>query len=159
MHIRHCIAAAFGLVIATPAFAEELGVSGTGYGMAETIIHPVAEGHMLMHMNTMYSDFEGDAPDNPMSGMSGPCFGAMEMKDGVISGGGRCLHTDADGDMVTMQYVPEGIGEGGAVMGVWAVSGGTGKWMTASGGGSFSSLTNRETGENVNTVTGSVMMP
>ena len=159
MTIRLCLAAACGLVIATPAFAEELGVSGTGYGMAETIIHPVAEGHLLMQMSAMYSDFQGDAPDNPMSGMSGPCFGAMEMKGGVISGGGRCLYTDVDGDIVTMQYVPEGIGEGGAVTGVWTVSGGTGKWITATGGGSFSSLTDRETGENVNTVTGSVMMP
>ena len=114
---------------------------------------------MLVDMNTKYSGFELDDPDNPMNGMSGPCFGAMEVKEGTVSGGGRCLYTDADGDMVTMQYVTERIGEDGAVIGVWSMSGGTGKWNEAVGGGSFSSLTDSETGENANIVTGSAMLP
>lgn len=61
--------------------------------------------------------------------------------------------------MVTMEWTNEGMAEKGAVIGSWAISGETGKWKEASGGGSFASLTNSATGENANSVTGSIMLP
>lgn len=159
MRLRHCLTATIGLVAATPAFADAMEISGTGHGMSDSTVHIVSEGHMLVALNTTYSSFGFDDPDNPMNGMSGPCFGAMEMKGGTVSGGGLCHYTDAGGDVVSTRWVPERIGEDGAVIGVWSISGGTGPWAAASGGGSFSSLTDRETGDNTNTVTGSVTLP
>lgn len=159
MKYLHYVVGACGVLLAPAALAGEMSVSGTGYGKAANTVHMVSEGHMLVEMSTAYDKFELEDAENPMNGMSGPCFGAMEVKGGAVSGGGRCLYTDADGDTVSMQWTPEKMGEDGAIMGVWSVSGGTGKWMEASGGGEFSSRTDQTSGENVNTVSGAVMLP
>ena len=159
MYIRTCFFGACGLLAMSAAFADEMTFSGTGYGTTENTVHMVADGHMLMELKTAYSGFEIDDPDNPMNGMTGPCFGAMEVKGAAVTGGGRCLYTDADGDMVSMQWTPEAMAADGAVTGSWSVSGGTGKWMDASGEGTFSSLANPDTGESANSVIGKVMLP
>ncbi|UWQ21172.1 hypothetical protein [Jannaschia sp. W003] len=159
MKIKTSLVGAFACIAAPLAWAGEMTVSGTGHGQADNTMHAVAEGHMLVELRTIYDDFQLDDPANPMNGMTGPCFGAMEVKAGAVAGGGRCLYTDADGDMVSMQWTPSGLGADGAVTGDWSVTGGTGKWVEASGSGDFSSLTDPGTGRNVNTVSGTVTLP
>jgi len=153
------VAAACCIAAGTAALSGEITTAGMGKGMSNTTPHAVAEGHMLVQMHTDYEAFAFEAEGHPMTGMSGPCFGAIEIKAGAVSGGGKCLYTDAEGEMVTMDWMAEGMDASGAMTGSWAVSGGTGKWMAASGTGTFSSLTDPETGESANTVTGKLMMP
>lgn len=153
------IAAAICVAAATVSTADEIESAGTGKGKAMNQVHQLGEGHMLIQMHTDYSSFEFEADGHPMTGMTGPCFGAIEINAGSVSGGGKCLYTDPEGDRVSMNWSAEGMTADGAMTGTWAVSGGTGKWMTARGAGTYASLTNRDTGENVNTVQGSISMP
>ena len=159
MKFHRLIAAACCIAAGTAALPGEIASSGMGKGMSKNTPHALGEAHILVQMHTEYEDFTFEAEGHPMTGMSGPCFGAIEMKAGAVSGGGKCLYTDAEGDMVTMDWMAGAMDPSGVMTGTWAVSGGTGKWMAASGEGTFSSMTNQETGENANTVSGTLMMP
>ncbi|RSK30488.1 hypothetical protein EJA01_17070 [Rhodovulum iodosum] len=143
----------------TAAVSGEITSDGTGMGKSMSTPHQVSENHMLMQLHTAYSEFSFDAANHPMTGMSGPCFGAVEVNAGAVSGGGKCLYTDADGDLVTMDWMAGGMNADGAMTGTWTVSGGTGKWTEATGEGTFASLTDPATGESTNSVSGTVMMP
>mgnify|MGYP006293289455 FL=1 len=159
MKFHRLIAAACCIAAGTAALPGEIASSGMGKGMSKNTPHALGEAHILVQMHTEYEDFTFEAEGHPMTGMSGPCFGAIEIKAGAVSGGGKCLYTDAEGEMVTMDWTAGAMDPSGAMTGTWAVSGGTGKWMAASGEGTFSSMTNQETGENANTVSGTLMMP
>lgn len=147
------------LLAGTAAFAGEIDSDGVGVGTSKVTMHEVAEGHMLMKLDTNYTDFTFDTADHPMTGMAGPCFGTVEMAANAVSGGGKCLYTDADGEKLTLDWMASGRNEDGAMTGTWKISGGTGKWSEATGNGTFASLTDPETGESENRTTGKLVMP
>lgn len=146
------------VLAATGAHAETMMTKGKGMGQAETQIMQMGEDHMIMHTNTAYSTYEMDSADDPMQGMSGPCFGAMEVMAGKVSGSGYCAFTHQNGDMASIHWSATGMSPEGAVTGEWHVTGGTGKWMGATGGGTFSSMTDQATGMSENTVEGEVTL-
>lgn len=138
---------------ATPLWADTYEGSGKGMGTSENKMMPIAEGHIVMQTLSNYESFDV-SDEHPLKGASGPCFGSAEIKGSELSGGGICTYTTADGEKAVINWHMTNLGEGGAVEGDWTVSGGTGKWATASGGGKFSSLTDQETKKFVNTVSG-----
>ena len=142
------------LCAASPVVAETFEGSGKGMGTSMNEMMPIAEGHIVMQTKGMYESFDV-SDDHPLKGATGPCFGSAEIKGSELSGGGICTYKTADGETAVINWHMTNLGEGGAVEGDWTVSGGTGKWATATGGGRFSSLTNQETQKFVNTVTGS----
>ncbi len=144
------------LAAATAAQADTMMTKGKGMGQAATQVVQVGEGHMIMGLNTTYATYEMESADDPMQGMSGPCFGAMEVMAGKVSGGGNCAFTHANGDMASIKWTATGMSPEGAITGDWEVTGGTGKWMGATGGGTFSSLTDQATGASENSVEGEV---
>ncbi len=146
----------FAAILAvTPAFAETFSSGAVGTGTSSNEPVPIAEGHIVMRTSASYSMFEV-AAGHPLEGASGPCFGAVEIKGGAVSGGGNCVYDTASGDKAVMVWTATGLGADGALTGDWSVSGGSGAWSGASGGGTFSSLTNPETGKFVNTITGDI---
>lgn len=157
MHFKALLGAMI-VVAATGAQAETMMTKGKGMGQSETQVMAMSDGHMLMHLNTEYSAYEMDSADDPLQGMSGPCFGSMEMMAGAVSGGGHCAFTHANGDMASIRWTATGMSPEGAVTGDWEVTGGTGAWMGATGGGTFSSMTDQETGASENVVEGEVTL-
>lgn len=139
------------LVAAAPAAADTY--TGKGMGTAMNKMMPIADGHIVMQTFSEYESFEV-SDDHPLKGASGPCIGSLEINAGAVSGSGKCVYTTAEGEMAVMNWMAKGLSAEGAVEGDWTVSGGTGKWAGASGGGTFSSLTNPDTGKFVNDVTG-----
>ena len=150
--------AAIFAAAATTAHADTMPTKGMGMGKADLQVMPLGENHMLMHTNTMYATYEMDTPGDPLQGMKGPCFGSMEVMSGKVAGGGHCAFTHTNGDMAAIKWTATGMSPEGAITGSWEVTGGTGKWMGATGGGTFSSLTDRETGTNENIVEGEVTL-
>ena len=146
------------VLAATGVHAETMMTKGKGMGQASLETMQLGENHMVMHTNTAYSTYEMEAADDPMQGMSGPCFGSMEVMAGKVSGGGHCAFTHANGDMAAIKWTATGMSPEGAITGDWEVTGGTGKWMGATGGGTFSSMTDQATGANENTVEGEVTL-
>ncbi len=140
--------------LATAGWAETYNVAGTGHGKSMSVPMPISEDLVVVHANTMYEGFEGEDPNSPLAGVKGPCFGSVMIDKGAVSGEGLCHYTDADGDMVLMTWTATGMAEGGRTTGDWEVTGGTGKWDGASGGGTFNAgtdamekYTNMVTGE------------
>ena len=140
------------------AAAGAIDAAGTAKGQSTTTMTQISEGHMVMNANTEFSGFAAADPGNPMNNMSGPCFGAVEVKMGAASGGGLCDWTDGT-DRALISWMAESIDAEGRMYGAWSVKGGTGPWANASGGGMFTSLTDRSTGATENTVTGAISLP
>ncbi|WP_245602974.1 hypothetical protein [Leisingera methylohalidivorans] len=112
-----------------------------------------------MQISSSYENVEMADAGHPMNGAAGPCFGAVEVASGSVGGGGICAFTDSAGDKVVLHWTAESMDPSGALTGSWKLTGGTGHWSDADGGGRFSSLTDPETGKFVNTITSSVTMP
>ena len=141
------------IVAAVPAAAETIDAAGTGIGVAENKIFEIAEGHMVMHTVGIYDGFDSDGP---FKDATGECFGEAEMQAGDVSGSGACVFNTEDGETALVDWEMQAFGEGGATTGVWTVTGGTGRWATATGGGEFNNLTDPEAGRFENTISGEV---
>ena len=149
---------AVSAVIAGPVLAESFDAAATGHGTASNEVMAVSEDLIVIHAASDYERFETADPDNPMASLKGPCFGAMVVDKGQVSGSGNCHYTDAGGDVAVMTWTAEGMGPDGKTLGSWAIAGGTGKWAAASGGGAFNAGTDAA-GVYTNEVTGEVNIP
>lgn len=138
--------------------AETYNAGGVAKGKNQTTIEIVSEGHMLMHTVSTYGSFQATDSGSPYDGMTGKCWGAVEIKVPGASGGGNCAFTNASGDKNFNSWSVKGLGKDGALLGTWTVLGGTGKYQNASGGGTFNSLADRNTGMFVNTIEGALTL-
>ncbi|MEW2913550.1 hypothetical protein [Leisingera sp. JC11] len=158
---RHYFAAA--LLCAFSAGTASAGTTweqgGTGTGIASNTPTEIADGHMVIQTSSSYENVEMEDAEHPMNGAAGPCFGAVEAAPSGVTGGGICAFTDKVGEKVVLHWHAEGMDASGALTGSWKLSGGTGPWSGAEGGGTFSSLTDPETGKFVNTITSNVTLP
>ena len=131
-------------------------ISGTTVGKSQNEYMPLGETHLFIKTTSAYS-----LPDNgtPMAGMSGECAGNMLVTMGAgADGSGICTWTDADGDTWYGPWSVNGMTAERATLGTWYVSGGTGKFAAATGGGTFTTLTNPDTGDSKLDVLGSVTL-
>lgn len=142
-----------GSVMAEQTFSNK----GMGTAQSASSTHAVGEGHVVIATTSSYSDLATDDPDNPLNGATGPCFGSMEFKAGVLTGGGNCVYTDKEGDMAVMDWTASKMGEAGPE-GSWTLTGGSGKYVGASGSGMYAVATDPDNGSQVNTVTGEITL-
>ncbi|MCC1493822.1 hypothetical protein [Cognatishimia sp. F0-27] len=144
------LAALAALILPFPALAFD--ANGTGHGTSMNEAMPVHEGLVVVKVASSYTGFDTDDPNNMLATANGPCYGTMIIDKGAVTGGGACDYTDADGDRIVMRWTPTGFDPEGRTVGNWALIGGTGKWMNASGEGAFNAggdgdaYTNRVTG-------------
>ncbi len=157
MQIMRLPLAAIGLIaLAGAAAAESYDISGSSTGKSTNTYVPMGESHIYVDLSSKFS-----LPDNgtPMAGMAGECFGYMEIAVGAgATGSGMCVWKDGDGDAWYGPWSVNGMSAERASLGTWYVSGGTGKFANATGGGTFKSLTNPETGDSKLDVLGSVTL-
>ena len=158
MTAKVLLAAIAAACMATPVLAETYSANGIGMGSSATEQMPVREDLVVVHSQTSYDGFKMEDEANPMSGLSGSCFGAVLAEAGAISGSGNCHYSDVDGDMTAVAWTATGMDEAGRTMGTWELLGGTGKWDGASGGGDFNAGVG-EDGTYTNEITGEVMLP
>ncbi|MGP6086905.1 hypothetical protein [Antarctobacter jejuensis] len=152
MFFTRFTALAAGFVLfATPTLSETIDAAGTGHGKSTATPVPVSEGLVMVHATSMYDRFETEDPNNPFASAKGPCFGSILIDKGAVSGEGLCHYTDGDGDVAAIKWMAKGMSAEGRTQGDWMVLGGTGKWATTSGGGTFDAggdpYTNNVTGE------------
>lgn len=151
--------ALLGLACAGMAQAGQLfDGSGTGTGQSMNEVFALEEGHIVMHSTSTYDALATADANSPMAGMSGTCFGSIEIMGGSASGSGHCSFSK-DGSAVLSNWTITGMAPTGALTGTWNVVSANGAAAGLTGGGGFSNLTNRETGAFENTITGALMMP
>jgi len=147
------------------AFAAQAGgggsydSSGMATGMTKNVVKMASEGHVVMQTMGIYETVTTDDPNNPMNGLSGECFGALEIIGTTATGGGLCVFSGDGEDAMSVRWTADGMNAQGALVGQWSATGGTGALAGATGGGSFHSLTNMETGTFENTLTGALTVP
>ncbi|SPH17834.1 hypothetical protein DEA8626_01361 [Defluviimonas aquaemixtae] len=155
-----CLSTALSFAAATAALAEQTySNNGVGTAQATSTMHEIAEGHVLVEIESSYSNIAPEDESNPLNGATGPCFGSMEIMAPNISGAGHCVYTDADGDIAIIAWNADTLGEGGATGGEWSLTGGNGKYAGGSGGGRYDVVTDAATGAQTNTVTGEITLP
>ncbi|NKB53533.1 MAG: hypothetical protein GKR97_15155 [Rhizobiaceae bacterium] len=138
--------------------SETFNIGGVGKGTNQTMMEIVGDGHMLLNTVSTYESFESADTSNPFENMNGKCWGAIEIKVPSASGHGNCVFTDTSGDKHYNMWTAKGLSKDGALVGTWALIGGTGKYENASGGGTFHSMTDRKAGTFVNTVSGALIV-
>lgn len=129
-------------------------ISGTTVGKSQNTYSPLNETDIFVDLSSTYT-----LPDNgtPMANMDGECFGYLQIIVGVgAQGSGACIWKDDDGDAWVGPWRVNGMSPERATVGTWYVSGGTGKFANATGGGTFTSLSNPETGDSKLDVSGSI---
>lgn len=144
------------IVMASTAYADSYDISGSTVGTSNSKYVPMGETHIYVDLNSKYT-----LPDNgtPMAGMAGECMGYMQIAVGSgAQGSGMCVWTDGEGDTWFGPWDVKGMGADRATQGTWYVSGGTGKFANATGGGTFSSVTDPQSGDSALDVSGSVTL-
>ena len=154
----HLMACAFAVGTVGAHAGETYNAGGVAKGTNQTTIEVVSEGHMLMHTVSTYESLETTDANSPYNGMTGKCWGAVEIKVPGASGAGNCAFVNAAGEKNFTAWTVKGLGKDGALVGTWAALGGTGKYQNASGGGTFSSLTDRSGGTFVNRIEGALTL-
>jgi len=87
------------LVLSFPVLllADEYDVSGIIESINSHDVQPISETHIIL-LASMEEKLVLDDPDSPWHGATGPCGGAVEIKEGAINGSGYCTFTDKDND-------------------------------------------------------------
>lgn len=152
------LAAIAGLTAAAQASAQAYISDGTATGQSQSEIIEVGADHMFMHARTTYNKFEMDDPTHPMNQLEGPCFGVLEVRGGAVKGNGVCVFDGLEGDRVVMGWDARRMDPKGRLHGYWHISSGTGLWLQASGGGTFTSSINDANGAATNTIRGAVTL-
>lgn len=149
-----CIA----LAAATQAHAQAFNSDGVAKGQSSSELVEMSADHRIMDVRTTYNKFEMENDANPMKFLKGDCFGVMEMRGGAIEGGGVCVLDGLEGDRVLLGWDARRIDPKGQVHGYWTVNSGTGVWLQASGGGTFSSTVNPANGAATNVLKGAITL-
>ncbi|MEV8466121.1 hypothetical protein AB0T83_04885 [Fluviibacterium sp. DFM31] len=148
------------IALTSPLYAAEiLPANGVWSGTSASEVHQINENHMVLRSNSAYLSFDPASEVSAMVGMSGTCYGAVEMAPPMANGTGHCVFSRDDGDAMFSHWTITALTADGAATGTWSVLGGRGTLEGASGGGSFASKTDPETGVFQNTVTGAVVIP
>ncbi len=150
--------AAAPLAMPDAARAATWDVTGTGHGTSMNETTQVGDSMVVVHASTQYERFEMEEPESPLARLTGPCFGAMLVRDGQPKGSGTCHYTDTDGGAVVMEWTAEAISDEGRTTGSWEIAGGTGAWAEASGAGTFDAGTDAG-GAYTNRITGQISLP
>ena len=147
-------------LVAVPAAAQQtFDAAGIGRGENASTVRPITDDRTVVIALTEYEPIEGLAAENPLAGLTGPCFGMFEIAGGAVEGGGYCTFDDPEGSRAIIRWTAEEAASPAEMGGSWTLLGGSGKWAGASGGGSFALTTDTDTGRFTNEVSGEVTMP
>lgn len=131
-------------------------VSGTSIGQSDSKYTPLGETHLFIDLDSTHTLSDNGTP---IAGMEGKCSGHMQVEIGAGAQGiGVCIWADKDGDKWFGSFTVTGMNADRVTQGTWYVTGGTGKFASATGGGSFNTLTNPDSGESKLDVFGSITL-
>ena len=146
------------LTTAVQANAQAYTSDGKATGQSQSEVIEIGADHMFMHARTTYNSFEMEDQTHPMNQLTGPCFGVLEVRGGAVEGNGVCVFEGLEGDQVVMGWDARRMDPKGRLHGYWHISSGSGLWLQASGGGTFTSSVNQANGAATLTVRGAVTL-
>ena len=96
---------------------------------------------------------------SPWQGATGPCGGAVEIKQGKIKGDGFCSFTDNENDKFVISWTAQSMNEQGGPIGVWELTAGTGKYANASASGEYNDVPSEDSTRSSITIIGQLTIP
>ncbi|MBX2880972.1 MAG: hypothetical protein KTR32_13605 [Granulosicoccus sp.] len=146
------------MVVLSSAVAGDMrSMDGTISTQDSTEMMPVDDAHIVIRSNNSGTIAFSDET-HPMHGATGGCSGTMLMAKGNLTGGGYCTYKDTAGDSSIVKFTATGMNEKGGTSGTWEMVGGTGKYIGATGGGTYNAVPNEERTASVNTITGDLKL-
>lgn len=132
------VATCAGAAIGTRAAAATIGAQSC-YGAYYTHVEvmQVAPNHVIVSAGAHGTGYVTRDAQSPLKGAYGPCVLFNEVIDGKPNGELRCVRSDAQGDKFLITGKVKSYTATGAMSGSYTVTGLTGKWVGASGGGNF----------------------
>ena len=157
--MKSVLAIAVLMATATAGYAgTPIDASGVARGTSANKQEVIGKGHVLVQSLATYNSFDAKDPGNPLNGMKGRCWGALEIKVPAVTGQGYCTFTTPSGDKQFSAWVAQNLGPKGAISGTWKMLSGTGKLAGATGGGTFSTVADPKTKAVTNTIKGTMML-
>ena len=138
--------------------AEEFDLSGVIESKNSHNVQPITESHIIL-LASMEETVVPDDATSPWQGATGPCGGAVEIKDGIISGQGFCTFTDTEDDKFVISWTAQAMNEKGGPMGVWELVGGSGKYAEASADGTYDDVPGENPERSTIALTGQLLIP
>ncbi len=134
-------------LIAVPSSAQEIKGSGRNMFVPEVVETFTLSDGTTVNRVSFKGFINADDPSNPLREASMVCSGtAVVAKDGApIRSAGTCDSVDGDGDVAFYWWRSDASG------GRWGFMGGTGKWTTVEGGGTYAPSTQYKDGRQTNT--------
>jgi len=157
MTLRNALAVA-AVLAATQAGADAFISDGIATGQSRTQTIVLGKNHMVLDTRVNFSVLTMVDDTHPMNQLSGDCFGAIEVRDGAAEGNGICVFDGLTGDRVVMGWTARRMDTSGAISGYWTINAGSGIWLQASGGGTFTMTTNPANGSAANAIKGAVTL-
>ena len=138
--------------------AETFDSSGTITGQSAAVITALSDSHMIMSAPGTHDVFEMQVEGHPFADMTGDCNGTMEINGPAARGTGHCVYANAAGENLVVSWIAQQLDADGRFHGDWFVVGGSGGMAEATGGGSFSSVTDEATGTQTVTLSGALTL-
>ena len=121
---------------ATAVAADASACYGAYYTHVDVL--QAAPNHVIVSASAQGTGYVTRDEKSPLKGAYGPCVLFNEVIDGKPNGELRCVRSDADGDKFLIVGKVKAYSPTGAMTGSYTISGLTGKWVGAKGGGNFS---------------------
>lgn len=131
------VAAALLALGAAPAGAADASACYGAY-YTHVDVMQVAANHVVISAAAHGTGYVTRDDKSPMKGAYGSCVLFNEVIDGKPNGELRCVRTDAQGDTFLIVGKVKAYSPSGAMTGSYTITGLTGKWVGAKGGGNFS---------------------
>ena len=156
--MKYISATLFFAVSATGVSAgQTYDSTGTIAGQSAAEITPLSDGHMIMLLPSAHKSFDMAADGHPFEDMTGTCDGAVEVLNGAALGQGLCVYENGAGETMAVRWTGENVEADGTFHGQWIIVGATGGLAGSTGGGDFTSLTDRNTGAQTVSLTGAML--
>ena len=140
------------------AVAGQFSMEGTSNNKENPTVKTLADNLMIVQTSNSGTLNLNDA-NNPLNGATGGCTGTVLVVDGKPSGSGFCTYQDPDGDVSIVRWEAVSLNESGGNNGKWQLAGGTGKYANAYAMGEYSSVSNEDRTEAVNSISGTLSLP
>lgn len=124
------------LSCATAVAADASACYGAYYTHVDVL--QAAPNHVIVSASALGTGYVTRDDKSPLKGAYGPCVLFNEVIDGKPNGELRCVRSDAQGDQFLINGKVKSYSPTGAMMGSYTLTGLTGKWVGAKGGGNFS---------------------
>ena len=142
----------------TIANAADFDVSGVIESKNNHNVQAISDDYIIL-LASMEETLVPKDRKSPWQGATGPCGGAVEIKEGKIKGDGFCSFTDDEDDKFVISWTAQSMNEKGGPIGVWELTAGTGKYANASANGEYNDVPSEDPARSTITIIGQLTIP